>query len=135
MKKLLFFVAMGILLSGCIVPIPHRRLHAYGVKSKIVDSESGVPIQNATIWNVRTDSQGDFSINPRYGWHGGYFFSPISRSIWPKHHMAFPVAFFKVSADGYNMKEVQTSSFEIYKLESDFIILPEIELEKINVDK
>ena len=61
-----------VLCGGCIVlPIPHRRLHAYGVRGSVVDADSGLPIRNALVelatgiqGPAHSDEQGRFEIKP-----------------------------------------------------------------------
>ena len=110
MKKTRFipFLLLTTLLSGCILPIPHRRLHAYGVRGSVVDSQTRDPIAGAMIsrgpdclGSVESDISGSFEIRPIHGWHGAYFVGPISLSLFPGFDMTAPCVTVSASAPGY----------------------------------
>jgi len=101
------FSLIFILAQGCLtVPAPHRRLHAYGMRGRVVD-EKGKPIPNVTVIsparNTRlsdtaipkrqtvTDSNGFFDLSPVLGWHGAFTFNPITGdySTYPNFHYTF----------------------------------------------
>jgi len=90
-----------LLVQGClVVPVPHQRLHAYGIEGRVVD-EDGNPVPNVKVVspakNTRlsgtaipkrlavTDTSGFFSLKPAWGWHGAFLFSPMNGwdSIFP----------------------------------------------------
>ena len=45
----LLSLACALVVTGCIVPIPHRRIHQLGVRGRIIDSASREPVTNAKI--------------------------------------------------------------------------------------
>jgi hypothetical protein len=97
-----------LIASGCIVPIPHRRLHAYGVRGSVVDARSNEPIPTAIVArgtnlheSVTCNASGEFEIKPVHGWHGAYLIGPISLSLFPGFDIAAPCATVSASAPGY----------------------------------
>jgi len=136
MARIILGMALLAMVQGClIVPVPHTRLHAYGIKGQIVDEE-GVPVPNAVIEGVSvpnkisinykrkqrttirkavTDSDGYFTIKPIRGWHGAWFFAIPNGggSLFP----SFPYLYFHddldiyVNAFGFSEKKVKISCF------------------------
>ena len=102
------------LLSSCIVlPIPHQRVHSYGVKGQVIDAHNAQSVSHATIisppdekYLVTTDSTGHFSVKPTYGWHGAYLVGPISLSLLPGWYMTSPSRKFGVLATGYEARDI-----------------------------
>jgi hypothetical protein len=96
------------LCTGClVVPVPHQRLHAYGIRGRVVD-ENGHPLATATVADdttsngvLKANSDGRFSLRPVRGWHGGYFIGVISFSVWPDLDMIGPIRTVQVEAPGY----------------------------------
>lgn len=108
MRHVILSLLLATLCTGCIiVPIPHRRLHGYGVRGSVVDAGSGRPIPYAAVSGVaRTQTvicsaTGDFVIAPVHGWHGAYLIGPISLSLFPGWDMTAPWAALYVTAGGY----------------------------------
>lgn len=90
------------------MPVPHRRLHAYGVDGRVVDGVSLHPVTNAVVTtrfirtqDCRTNADGQFAIAPVYGWHGAYLIGPISLSLFPSWDITFPERDIVISAPGY----------------------------------
>lgn len=101
-------LSLALFASGCIMPIPHRRLHAYGVRGSVVDAQSCEPIPSAVVArgtnmleSVACTPSGEFEIKPIHGWHGAYFIGPISLSLFPGFDIAAPCATVSASAPGY----------------------------------
>ncbi|MCT4603765.1 MAG: hypothetical protein N4A59_12820 [Marinifilum sp.] len=121
--------------------MPHRRLHSYGAKSRIVDALTNEPVDNAVVFTthdspciVKTNTNGEFSLEPEYGWHGAYFLSPISRSLFPSFDLAwFGGENFIIYAEGYKTNEYNGSDFNLLnevEYDGDFIIYSDIKLHK-----
>ena len=99
-------------MQGClIIPVPHTRLHAYGVKGRIVD-EDGKPIVNASVVNEQapkkkaiSDVDGYFKLSPVRGWHGAYFIGPISLSMFPGFDVPSSLVDVYVNADGFSKQK------------------------------
>ena len=101
-------ISLTLICSGCmIVPVPHPRVHAYGVKGQVVSATDGIPIAaavhsiDAPTDIVRCDAEGCFQVRPRYGWHGAYFIGVISQSMLPGWDVTRPVRGICVSTPGY----------------------------------
>jgi hypothetical protein len=112
MKRAYIIAILPLVLfvSGCIMPIPHRRLHAYGVHGSVVCAESKEAIPDAVVAlgtnlnaSVACDAAGRFEIKPIHGWHGAYFIGPISLSLFPGFDMTFPHATVTATAPGYEV--------------------------------
>jgi hypothetical protein len=104
----LSFSASALLLSGCVIPAPHERLHEFGVAGTILDSESHTPIKGAKIQSpggqtkaVFSDASGSFKLKPVYGWHGAFFIGPICESLLPGFDMPSHKRTIVVTAEGY----------------------------------
>lgn len=93
-------------MSGCL-PIPNTRVEGSGIKSRIVEFESNLPVVNATVWDVygtatKSDRNGEFFLKPHVQWHFGYLCGPISYPIWPyTFDLVTPGRRFRVRAAGY----------------------------------
>jgi len=102
-----------MLLSGCIIlPIPHKRIHQYGVTGQVIDARSETPVQRAIIRAadkpnevILADEKGYFTIKPVFGWHGAYYISPIVLSLFPAMDMPSIDRTLKVQAPGYQEKQ------------------------------
>jgi hypothetical protein len=90
--RILLCLSCPLALSGCIIlPIPHRRVHAFGIQGRVVDVSSKKPIAAATIRGAEpfpgvcsSDASGRFSLPPVYGWHSAVMLSPaIGYSMFP----------------------------------------------------
>lgn len=134
-NKIFFIIVLLVLGAGCALPIPHKRLHIYGVKSKLVDTEMNKPIPDALICSLpegkncaKSDESGTFELPPVYGWHGGYFIGPISHSSWP----GFDIPDFEpeivIQAQGY--EDIKLSIKSNNPPENDFMLLDEIRIKK-----
>jgi hypothetical protein len=98
----------AITLSGCVVPIPHKRLHEPGVAGRVIDSESHLPIEAAKIEGASnsakvtlSDASGSFKLKPVYGWHGAYFIGPICLSLFPGFDVPVHTRAIVITADGF----------------------------------
>jgi len=99
---------LSLCCSCCIVPVPHRRVHAYGVEGQIVSAADNTPIPFASISSVDhltpstySDGEGRFRLRPHYGWHGAYFIGVISQSMLPGFDMTPSFRDIHVFAPGY----------------------------------
>ena len=96
-----------IMISGCILPIPHRRLHVYGVRGQVVDAYTLEPVPCAVIWSscgepVRTDEDGEFALRAIRGWHGGVLIGiALNYSALPFLGVVLPFREIDVAAPGY----------------------------------
>ena len=97
-------------LAGCVLPVPHRRLHQLGVSGRILDSKSRAPVNAARVTAGETTtfslSNGSFSVPPVYGWHGAYAIGGIGVSLLPGFDvpsMSRPVTF---AAHGYRSSTI-----------------------------
>lgn len=102
--------------TGCLIlPIPHTRLHAYGVRGRVVDAITGKPVQNATIRAyfgdtletdegaaVKSDAAGRFRVDPKKGLHGAYMIGPVSQSLWPGWDATGTDRKITIGAPGYS---------------------------------
>jgi hypothetical protein len=109
--RLWSLLASLVLLSGCI-PVPHRRVHVYGVEGRVLDAETRAPVRAACVspdgGQAISRNDGTFKLRPVYGWHGAYLIGPISYSLLPHFDMPhFGPAVF-ITAQGY-----QSQSFGI----------------------
>jgi hypothetical protein len=108
--KIRMNILLGVALAqmSCILPVPHRRVHAHGIEGKVINRNTNVPIQGAKVTSVftgnelaRTNSTGMFRIKPDYGWHGAYLVGPISYSLLPHFDIESPPPPVRISAAGY----------------------------------
>ena len=104
-------VLIAVCCGGCILPVPHMRVHACGIKGQVVDAIDHSPISNAIITPVdnspkvaRSGTNGDFCLRPTRGWHAAYVIGPISLSILPGWDLTSPSRDVHVSAQGYEAK-------------------------------
>ena len=92
-------------LAGCVFPVPHRRLHQFGVSGRILDSHSQAPVNAARVAAGETatfsHSDGSFTVAPVYGWHGAYAIGGIGVSLLPGFDMPSPSREITVTARGY----------------------------------
>jgi len=119
MKKCILHILIFLgflLITSCVLPVPHRRVHVDGVDARIVSESDGRPVSGATISTsngdmiiTTADVDGRFRIKPQYGWHGAYLFGPISYSLWPHFDLSKPRPPFRVSATGFVTKTVHSS--------------------------
>ena len=98
--------------SGCFIPVPHRRLHVYGVMGQIVSATDNQPVAGASIYDshdptatVCSDAEGNFRLRAQYGWHGAYCIGPISLSLLPGWDRTGPYRKINVTASGYQPAE------------------------------
>lgn len=101
-------VLLALGCSGCLVPVPHTRVHAYGVKAQVVSAADGRPVTNAVVASVgwaaataRVDRQARFRLPPKRGWHGAYCIGPICLSLLPGWDVTEPLRQVSISAPGY----------------------------------
>lgn len=89
--RIVLLIGISFAACGCVVlPLPNYRVEGYGVKSRVVDAETGAPIVGAKIIDaanpnktVKTDKNGDFHLLPNVQWHFGYLWGVLSYPIWP----------------------------------------------------
>lgn len=106
--KTMIALLIAALCAGCIMPIPHRRVHSYGVDGRVCDAATRSPIAGAVVTSddqkhreTRTNDKGQFSLRPAYGWHGAYVIGPICLSLFPGWDVTFPGTAIDVTATGY----------------------------------
>ena len=107
------------LLVSCAVPLPHRRVHSYGVSGRVVDSKTSQPIAGAEIVldspaekkRVVSGRNGEFVVRPVYGWHGVYVISPVSMSLLPGFDLPYPGRPIRISAVGYEPIRITQTDF------------------------
>jgi hypothetical protein len=136
--RIVLTIIAAFTLSSCFVPVPHMRLHLYGVRGRVVDADSHLPVANVTISSppdkrVATSSaDGYFSLKPVYGWHGAYLFSPISQSLFPPLDVSPRHRKMDVSAPGYQSKHMSFfgPSTKLHRSSRSFLDGQTIELHK-----
>ena len=106
--RTIFLIVASLLLVGCVLPIPHRRLHAEGIEATVINARTSSPVTEAKILSLddssvmaQVDSEGRFKIPAKYGWHGAYLIGPISYSLFPHFDISYPCPPFQIDADGY----------------------------------
>ena len=114
-----------LILPGCVVPVPHQRLHEFGVRGRLLDSDSRTPIAAAKIQAsedgakvTQSDANGLFALKPVYGWHGAYLIGPIDLSLFPGFDMPSPSRAILITARGHR---TATVSFRIASTENLYI--------------
>ncbi len=122
-------LGVAIAQSSCILPIPHRRVHAQGIEGKVVAATTKRPIAGAKVSSAitrnelaTTDSGGVFRIKPDYGWHGAMLIGPISYSLFPHFDIQYPPPPIQISADGFRSREFrdrQELAMEIFPLDTE----------------
>ncbi len=113
MKLLVFITFATCCCNSCIVPVPHRRVHASGLQGQVLDEQTKLPVVGAKIAatpndasRVITDVEGNYEIKPTYGWHGAYLFGPISYSMFPHFDMPYLTSPSWIYANGYVDKKI-----------------------------
>ena len=101
-------------LAGCVLPVPHRRLHSAGIVATVVDADTTSPVSGAKVSTpdgssllTTTNAKGHFEISSRYGWHGAYLIGPISYSLLPYFDIPYPHPPLKIDATGYRSQTIQ----------------------------
>lgn len=114
MNKLLQIYVLSLLaffISGCILPIPHKRTCRAGYVGFVTDAVRGKPITDVTVslaygveTNIitRTDFSGRYEVSEKESWHGIMLIGiPMSYSLLPYFTgTSFPTM-IKAQADGY----------------------------------
>ena len=130
--------------QGCLVPIPSKVLHAYGVKGRVLD-ENGCPIPHAMILaeteqsakqkrQAVTGPDGCFEIKPVKRWHGAVCLAPPSMIyLFPTFHPSFaPCEEISITAGGYPEQSFTLDPFEWRapkgRCEGDYLIADKIML-------
>ena len=108
--NVIYSICLAQFVSGCILPIPHKRVSVVGCEGIVCDADTGTPIMGALVSvmysgkteNVFTDEQGRYKVDEEMSWHGAYFIGiPVSFSLFPTLDAPlFPCA-ISVSVDGY----------------------------------
>ena len=113
---LLGSVAIGC--GGCILPVPHTRVHAYGVTGQVVSATTQEPLANASIiatdqpdQPARCDKAGRFRLHPKRGWHAAYCIGPVCESLLPGRDVTYPGRCIRVSAPGYATADFRVGAF------------------------
>lgn len=107
-------IAASFMLVGCVLPVPHRRLHSAGIEAAVIDAKTASPVTEAKVSSAdgsrvltAVDSKGRFEIPATYGWHGAYMVGPISYSLLPHFDMPYPRPSFRIDAIGYQSMKIQ----------------------------
>ena len=107
-------IAASLFLVGCVLPVPHRRIHSPGIEAAVIDAKTASPVTGAKISSpdgsrvlTAVDSRGRFKIPAKYGWHGAYMVGPISYSLLPHFDIPHPRPSFRIDAIGYQSMTVQ----------------------------
>ena len=110
-------VLCSLWLSGCIiVPVPHKRMHEYGVNGLIIDAGSRSPVAGARVEDTVDPKKftfsvidGTFALLPVYAWHGGYILAGVSGSVFPEFTAPGAARTITVSAPGYRSVTIPLS--------------------------
>lgn len=107
-------LTLALFIAGCVLPVPHRRMHRAGFQAEVVDGTTSLPVRGAEVISpqedrvfAKSDSKGNFEISARYGWHGAYLVGPISYSLFPYFDIPSPRPLLRVEAPGYYSTMVQ----------------------------
>jgi hypothetical protein len=106
-------IALMLPMGGCII-WPNYCVERAGVKSRVVDADTGIPVKGAAVCDTRNqkractaDDSGAFKLRPTYHWHGGYWLAGIALKILPAtHDIIMPSFAISIAAPGY-----ETTSF------------------------
>ena len=110
-KRDVLLAGLFPLMSGCIL-WPNSRVEGYGIRSRVLDAETGEAISGAEVRDVRspsrmtkTDVEGRFVLKPFVQWHGGIWFGPPGYlPILPSTGDVAPQSReIRISADGYEI--------------------------------
>ena len=114
-QRIAVALSLAACCGGCIIPVPHQRVHVYGVSGQIVSAADQTPISDASVSSpdvpevtAQSDTLGAFRLRPVRGWHGAYCVGPICLSLLPGWDVTYPGRKIQVSAPGY-----RTASFTI----------------------
>ena len=115
-------VFSALLLSGCvIVPLPNRAVQEYGVAGRVIDARTHLPVNAAQIQAVEdqpqpriafSDAEGEFTLKPRYRWHGGYMYAVHPSPVFP-YSDASPSAaiiIITITAPGYRVTKIPVTN-------------------------
>jgi len=104
--------------GGCILPVPHTRVHVFGVTGQVVSAADHTPVRGASIASVdeptekaHCDSAGNFRLHARRGWHAAYLIGPICESILPGLDVTNPGREIRLSAPGYVTRHITVGAF------------------------
>lgn len=104
--------------GGCIVPVPHWRVQAYGVTGQVVNASDSRPIGGALVASVdearqttHSDRDGKFRLRAKRRWHALYFIGPISQSLLPDWDVTPRARGIRVSAPGHLTTEFSIAGF------------------------
>jgi len=104
--------------SGCILPVPHTRVHAYGVTGQVVSATTQEPLGDALVTAMdqpdhpaHCDKAGRFRLHPKRGWHAAYCVGPVCESLLPGWDVTYPGRRIQVSAPGYATADFRVSAF------------------------
>lgn len=124
MRASVYIALLGIATAacgGCILPVPHTRMHAFGVTGQVVSATTDDPVANASVTSIeqpqdqaQCDRSGRFRLHPKRGWHAAYCIGPICESLLPGWDMTYPGRAIRVSAPGYATADFAVSIFTHY---------------------
>ena len=120
MRANLSTLMIGLLIAGCggcILPVPHTRVHAFGVRGQIVSADTHEPVAGAWVTSTdqlsepaHCDEAGRFRLHPKRGWHAAYCIGPIRESLWPGWDVTYPGRVVRISAPGYSTMDLVVST-------------------------
>ena len=106
--SILLLGIVAVACGGCIVPVAHTRVHAFGVTGQVVSATSDDAVVGASVTSIEQpqdqahcDRSGRFRLPPKRGWHAAYCIGPICESLLPSWDVTYPRRFIHVSAPGY----------------------------------
>jgi hypothetical protein len=85
------------LLTGCVLPIPHRSVRNLAFTGKVLDERTHAPIQGAKIFltdhpqvSCESDVDGGFQFKESYNWHLLYLIGAGNSADWPEQKFWWP---------------------------------------------
>ena len=129
-----------VLFSGCILPVPHKRLSQCGLEGVVVDFNTCQPISNAVVSvsfdnnvveTTTTDDLGRWKISEKHTWHGAFLFAiPMSYSIFPFGYLPSYPSKLNIEAEGYTNFSTSNVFFALSKFSEIGIPLTSISEQK-----
>jgi hypothetical protein len=127
----IIILSASLLLTGCIAPIPHRTVQAYGVKGRIVSAEDDAPVARAQVIDsdearraAETDAEGRFLLSKVHQWHGAYLIGiALNHSIWPNRGCVIASErTIRITSPGYLSRDVRVTRWDESRLQADDVV-------------